>query len=33
MGDAKVKKHEYEVDNFRVSCHGGSVANGFKALF
>jgi len=24
-----VKKPEYKADNFRVSRHGGSVANGF----
>ena len=30
MGEnAEVKKPDYEADNFRVSCHGGSVANGF----
>ena len=28
MGNTEVKKPEYEADNFRVSRHGGSVANG-----
>ena len=29
MGNAEVKKPEYEADNFCVSRHGCSVANGF----
>ena len=29
MGNAEVGKPEYEADNFRASCHGDSVANGF----
>ena len=29
MENAEVKKPEYEADKFRVSPHGGSVANGF----
>ena len=31
--NAGLRKPGYEANNFRVSCHGGSVASGFLALF